>query len=314
MKKKIKVIQLVVLLVLIFFLVGEFVRQTIKYSDEKMTTDYLKKFTKIQDLNTYEQALPRIGGGKLKKVPHAVLLLHGYSGSPEEFDHLIPALQKEGFAYYAPQILGFGLGDFHLIDVVVPSDWLRDAWYSYDFLTTIADKVSIIGHSTGTLLASYLSSKRPVEHLILIGPNYEAPKGEQFTRGLLLNKMIGPLLQWIRPDFLKPTRLGRITNTDTCDPVAAMATFQYPALSSQSLKTMWELQDFINPLGIRFKTLSIFYGTKDQTVNIADTLTLFDENHIIYDLHSYDRSCHNILDDYDKSSVISDLINILKSE
>lgn len=57
------------------------------------------------------------------------------------------------------------------LEQVEAENWFREAIQAYDLLASLADKVSVIGHSNGGALVTYIAQHREVEHLILSGPN-----------------------------------------------------------------------------------------------------------------------------------------------
>ena len=54
----------------------------------------------------------------------------------------------------ATGLTGFGLADCKLLSQTRHTDWLRDAVLAYDLLKSLAEEVSIVGHSTRASLAA----------------------------------------------------------------------------------------------------------------------------------------------------------------
>ncbi|MBM3208459.1 MAG: alpha/beta fold hydrolase, partial [Chlamydiae bacterium] len=141
-----------------------FLLKLANYRNKKITFSYLKKFFLIRKINSYKPCHPLFYCSKNKRKK-AVLLLHGFSGAPDEMVELVAFLKQNDIPYLAPLFPGFGIGDFHLLNVVNEKDWVREAVYSYDLLAQIADKVDVIGHSNGGSIAIVLSSLRPINKL-----------------------------------------------------------------------------------------------------------------------------------------------------
>lgn len=111
---------------------------------------------------------------------HAVLLLHGFTGSPLDLKKLTNFLKNQGCACYSPIYSGHGLGAEALITTGV-DQWWHDALNAFEFLKSHGyQKISIIGHSMGGVFALRLAQqyqlsgvttlcspiqKRPVDNL-----------------------------------------------------------------------------------------------------------------------------------------------------
>jgi carboxylesterase len=271
----------------------------------------ISRFTPIPDVGTFQEARSRAYSGG-PRAHRGVLLLHGYSASPQEFDLLCQKLQQAGIAYYAPQITGFGNNDFGLLREVRAEDWMRDALNAYDTLAAFTDEVSVVGHSNGGPLAIFVAENRPVKHLILSGPNVLPQKHDLFFKRLLDTPILGRLSQDLIPVFKKPARPGRILDVDTLDPAAAQRSFHYPALPSNSLRAMWGVQDRADVTKARFADLTLLYGTNDVSVDVRGFRQLLDQDHIPYRAFAYSHSAHNTLEDYDKEAATDDVIAVLQ--
>lgn len=275
------------------------------------TEKYLNsQFTPVSELNTFKESQPQAYGGCVKSK-QAVLLLHGYSASPDEFQCLFKELEAAGIPYYAPLLTGFGINDFHLLYRVKPSDWLRDAVHGYDLLASFADDISVVGHSNGGALATYVAQNRPVKHLVLIGPNLMVQPEDELYKKLLGLPLISHFIEWIVPLFKKPVRTGRITNVDTRDPEAALRTFHYPILPLHSLKVLWSIQDRIDITKANFKTLTLIYGEDDRSVDIHSLVCLLERERITYKKFLFRSSGHNVLEDYDKEAAVKVIVKVI---
>ena len=124
---------LILLFVILYFLVPG----AIKTKHLNMSERHLSKFTLIEDIDAYKEAMPKSYFGDTKHK-HAVLLLHGYSASPQEFDLLAEGLKAANIPFYAPLMTGYGLNRFDLLGNVVPGDWLRDGVLGYQLLAFAA--------------------------------------------------------------------------------------------------------------------------------------------------------------------------------
>lgn len=272
----------------------------------------VNNFSKIIDINTYQECLPlfNVGG---KKHPHAVLLLHGFSASPQEFEVLSNYLKKHKIPYYSPMLFGFGLNELCHLENVVKEDWIRDAQLSYDILSELADEVSVIGHSNGGVLAIILAKSRSFRHLILSSPNLFSAKADLKFKILFNYPLISELIICMIPFFSKPVRAGRVNSTDTRDVEQARKCFNYSVLPTKSLKAMWDLQDCANIDLANYKKLTVLLGCHDQTIDILRTERFFEEKHLDYKKINFKNSAHNLLEDYERVEVAEVIISVLNS-
>ncbi len=90
---------------------------------------------------------------------HAVLLLHGFTGSPLDLKKLTNFLKNQGCACYAPIYSGHGLGGEALIKTSVQA-WWQDALNAFEFLKNHDyAQISVIGHSMGGVFALRLAQE-----------------------------------------------------------------------------------------------------------------------------------------------------------
>ncbi len=225
----------------------------------------------------------------------------------------MPLLQTMGISYYAPVMTGYGLDDFRLLYQIKPDDWRRDAALAYELLATFADEVSVVGHSTGANLALYIASKYPVRNLISVQPTLAPSVRDQKFKKLVNSPFIGSLFRMAMPVFVKPIRRRDPIRGDTLDPASAGKGFSYRALPLQSLRTLWSLQDETPVSGLNYKHMHYFYGTQDLTVNNQASIDKLVQHGNDFTCHAFDHSAHNILEDFDRAQVTSEMAEILSS-
>lgn len=284
----------------------------IEIKNTKTTFNYLKKFAISSITNSYDVAAPRIFFGG-KKAEQAVLLLHGFSAAPDEFNELIKKLEQAKIPYFAPLLTGFGIGDFHLLDAVEAKDWIRDAFFAFDFLASFADKVDVIGHSNGGALAMMLAKYRPVNRLILSGPNIFPDERDGFRKLLAETPVLREIGSFLYPVALKPIRQNRVTNVDVKNPDIALNTFHYKAVPTEGVKSLWKLQKIVqtNFSDLQSQKLFLVYGADDQSVDINGLIRELEKQKIPFKALRYENSGHNVLEDYDHIQVNNDIMNIL---
>ncbi len=261
-------------IVLIFISLIFLIKTILHINAKAKFSNSIKNFQAKLDVNTFQECLPLFNIGD-KKHPHAVLLLHGFSASPQEFEMLSEYLRKNKIPYYSPMLFGFGLNGLHHLENVVKEDWIRDAQFGYDILSEVADKVSVIGHSNGGVLAIVLAKSRDINHLILSSPNIFSIKTDLKYKFLLELPVISELIIFAVTIFNKPIRAGRVSSTDTLDVEQAKKCFNYPVLPTKSLKAMWDLQNYANIDLANYQKLTVLLGCHDQTIDIPRTERFF---------------------------------------
>ncbi|GAB6899227.1 alpha/beta hydrolase [Kineosporia succinea] len=104
------------------------------------------------------------------RTGRAVLMLHGYAGSPHSFAHLAGHFHERGYNVYAPREPHHGLrpGSRPLS----AAGLVRYADEALDVVAGLGDEVGVIGFSGGGALATWLSAYRPasVRRLLLLAP------------------------------------------------------------------------------------------------------------------------------------------------
>lgn len=280
-----------------------------KETNTKFAFSYLEKFPFSPSINCYEEGIPRTYFGP--KAKKGVLLLHGYGASPSAFDHLTAELKKRGIPYYAPLITGFGIGDFHLLDVVLPSDWLRDAVFGFDLLSSFAEEVDVVGHSEGGVLSTFLSAKRDVHQLILVDPylfSYPLPTAaDRFLSRLIMTPVIGNIITFLCPVIKQPKDHCCLNRTDILNPKAAENAFVYKSIPIHSLQTLWRSQNMADAMGKDLdekvengfpQKVYLLYGEEDQTIDIEDVIAFFKKHQIPVEIDPIARAAHDPLIDY----------------
>ena len=99
----------------------------------------------------------------------ALLLVHGFGASPYEMRPLGDLLCARGYLTLGTRLAGHGT---HPEDLRFCrwQEWLNSVEHSYASLQEAGLPISLIGQSTGALLALSLAQQREVERLVLLSP------------------------------------------------------------------------------------------------------------------------------------------------
>ena len=280
------------------------VNQVTKRRARAVLKEYSAQFCQEGAPNATDRSMPRVYFG-VEKKPHGVLLIHGIPSSSSTFAGLCERLEREGIPFLAPMLTGFGNTELNLLPHVASEDWLRDGLVGYDVLAQCAERISIVSTSTGALVATWLSGRREVEHLVLVVPNFspgpsaarykailETPVASQALRGLMPYKFSDP------QDYADTSR------------------FRYPFHEVNSTQQMFRLQDEVTPDQIRVASgIFLMSGSRDQKVSTENLAALLEkkarEGGLEYGAFEYD-AAHGLLQGAVAEDVESRIVEILK--
>jgi pimeloyl-ACP methyl ester carboxylesterase len=116
-----------------------------------------------------------------------VILIHGLAASLHDWDDLIPELAKNGYASYAPDLLGHGASP-RLDSRAYQMDWVFEHFFNWMKSLRLTQPAILIGHSLGGYIAlEYARRVSPwTRGLVLVNPFYS---GSQLP--LLVRKTYG---------------------------------------------------------------------------------------------------------------------------
>lgn len=97
----------------------------------------------------------------------AVLLVHGFTGTPAELRELGETLHQHGYTVYGLRLAGHGTDPRELTKVTYP-EWLDQVREAVENLKHQCREVTVIGLSMGGLLAVYAGTLPQVDRLVLI--------------------------------------------------------------------------------------------------------------------------------------------------
>lgn len=108
--------------------------------------------------------------------PTGCLLLHGFMASPGEIGWLGPHLHEKGHTVYVARLAGHGIDPTHMARMHW-QDWYASALDGYALLRQQCEKVIVIGHSMGGLLAALLAASEKVDGIVISATPYALQPG-----------------------------------------------------------------------------------------------------------------------------------------
>jgi carboxylesterase len=127
-----------------------------------------------RDLATLPAALP--AEYRPEGADRAVLVLHGYTGSPLDMRYLAERLAGAGFAVFLPRLPGAGT-EMDDLSRTNRRDWRRRTYDAWLDLRAEFDDISVVGYSMGGLLALDLAAEMRPGALALLAPAVETVAG-----------------------------------------------------------------------------------------------------------------------------------------
>ncbi|MEV8377101.1 alpha/beta hydrolase [Kribbella sp. NPDC056861] len=105
----------------------------------------------------------------------SVLMLHGYTSCPEDYDELAELFYRQGYNVYAPREAHHGLTNKQATADVSVDGLLDYADSGLDIAAGLGQEVGVIGISGGADLATWLAEYRTesVAHLLALSPFYQ---------------------------------------------------------------------------------------------------------------------------------------------
>lgn len=282
------------------------------FLSNKINLKYLSRFDYHEELGSYNESRSRF---KIfpKNTFYPVLLLHGFSGSPQDFSTLIRHLEENQITYYAPLLSGFGLDNTVSLSKTSRHDWKRDALNAFDLLSSISGKVNIIGYSMGAVLADFIGTKRNnIKSMIIASPAFYTSEFYDTHKKILLNNYSYFLFNLFIPYLPKALDKKKGYMGDIVDSDLAAKNFQYLTAPISSIKELFLMQDEHNLYGlINVQDLTIFYSDNDKLININTLKENLSKMSIPFITKAFYVTGHNLYFDLESEDVAKDTITIL---
>ena len=165
------------------------------------------------------------------KVEHAVVLLHGFTNCPKQFDSLAVLLHERGFNLYLPRVPRHGSSDRMTGELakLTAEELSACAESALDLALGLGDNVTIVGLSSSAVAAAWLAARRPdLDEAVLIAPSLGPPGINPFWERRLTSALL------VLPNFFAwwdPSLEERLPGP----------TQSYPRFSSHALAQVYRL-------------------------------------------------------------------------
>ncbi|MCE1189799.1 MAG: alpha/beta fold hydrolase [Ignavibacteria bacterium] len=263
---------------------------------------HMHSFNLIPEAGLFKETLPMFSSGK-SKLPHIILMIHGFSASTSEFRYLAEKLKEQGIPYYAPVLSGFGLSSVENLRKVTAQDWIRDVLSAYHIASQSAEKVSIIAHSMGSMLAHYLIATQPVHKIVITSPYTQVKSGHRILKRLLLTPVISQIICLFNPTVKK-------NNKRDWQQLQGSGRFVYTAVPTESIRALWHLQNVTGNFFPANKDILLILGEKDGTIDTNAMEYQYASSNSCKVLR-YANSGHNVLEEQDKDTILHEITTYL---
>lgn len=226
----------------------------------------------------------------------AVLIVHGFTGSPASVRPWAEGLHRNGFTVKVPRLPGHGTS-WEEMNRTNWQDWFNEVEREFLELRRRHRRVFVAGFSMGGALSIRLASRRSreIEGLILINPSI----GDERP----FMKLV-PILK-----YLIPSIKGR--GTDVARPNPPRHSYgRTPLRALHSLQKLWRLAQ--GDLSRIDMPLMIGYSINDHVVHPRNS-ELVIENVASIDIReiTFERSFHNVALDHDLEKLIEESKNFI---
>ncbi len=210
----------------------------------------------------------------------AILMLHGFMGSPVSSRDMGAHFAQQGVTVHCPLLPGHGNLPYK-IHGHHKAEWLAEAEEGFQFLKKDYEQVFVIGHSMGAVEAAYLADKyqNDVCGLVLFAPLYDVPDWR--IKMAVFGRYVMP---WFYPLKRKEVDsdvfLGRVTDfdptIDVTDPELADWLVEATRLPMDAIDEMRKMSALGRKLwGKIHQPVIIFQGGTDPAVDTAFVEKLF---------------------------------------
>lgn len=235
-----------------------------------------------------------------KKGPVGCLLIHGFTGSPNELLEFGEFLKKQDITVSIPTLPGHATHSADLFSYTW-RDWFDCVKEGHEQLTRVCKEVFVCGLSMGGTLALHLAAHRPVDGVIALSAPIEFPGWQTMAVRYLKG--------------LKKFRHKR-GGEDVRDESAKAKLGSYQKYPLYAAEQFFRLLDHVRrDLPEVTQPILIMHAKNDHAVAFSNSAIIFDEigskEKLKIDL---EESYHIITVDVEKERVKQEMLNFIKTQ
>lgn len=242
-------------------------------------------------------AIPGGDAFELRGGEVAILMIHGFTGSPLSIRPWADSLHQAGFTVHAPLLPGHGT-TWSEMNETSWRDWFGEVERAFDQIRRTHRRVFVAGFSMGGALALLLASKRrsEIEGLLVVNPSVSDPRAVM---------SLVPVLKYFIPSIK-----GR--GTDVAAPNPPRHSYgRTPLKALHSLQRLWrvvqrELHRIDTPMLIGYSVNDHVVDPKNSEL-VIDGVASVDIREVIFE-----RSFHNVALDHDADLLAQESIDFIR--
>ena len=243
----------------------------------------------------------------MERKPYGILIVHGFASSLDSVIEIEPPLKFLGFPIRMPVLRGHGGKSPETLHGVTWHDWVADADGALKDLLTEVERVIIVGHSMGGLIALKLAADHPdvVDSIILAAAaiHLASPLASGHILHFLVPLIIRLFRKWDLPPVYTDKSLARNDTNYHWAPMDSIVSFL--ELSEETCRFLPE---------IRVPAL-ILQSRKDTTVAPESAEIIYkristptEQKKIIW----FDETEHEMFRDCEREAIIKAIVGYVK--
>ncbi len=242
-------------------------------------------------------------------TPDAVLLIHGFAGTPHDVRPISDALERAGKPHRAITLPGHDTSPREMKHADM-ARWLDAARSGYADLAANHARVAVVGFSMGGALSLIVASENPVCRLVMLNPYFRVrPRwyyfGQPETWARRLESVLG---------YVKKPRVGFINDRDGRRRYGAHP--QYRFIPTKCVKHLVQIGRMAMKQSPQVTAEALwFHSTGDQVADYDHSRQAFDRiASIKKEFVTLSRSNHILLYDHDANEVVEKAVAFLLGE
>lgn len=237
-----------------------------------------------------------------------ILLLHGFGGSPYDYQFLIDELKQKDTAFFAPCIAGHCEASARDLALSTSEQWVASAQQALaDLKAQGYEQIDVVGFSLGGILALGIADDPAVRRVVLVNPYTEVPHRWYH---LLPVSTWQNLLHNVVP-YIRKSATGQITNR-------ALQSAYIPAYLHLPVDAVRELDELSRSFWAAFdppdKPILMIIAEND-VVSSPQRMNEYAEQYFMREddqILRVGNSNHVVLHDNDKEVVIAEILQFLE--
>lgn len=233
----------------------------------------------------------------------AVLMIHGYIGSPTDYGRLPELVNRLGYTVSVPLLPGHGR-DPHEFSKISSRELIDYVEAEYSKLAKTHDEVIVIGFSMGGALVTLLENKYQFKQLVLLAPYYEI--AHQWYYLFSAETYANTFTPYV-PYLYRPKSFKQVNDRRFLDKIIA-----YDYISTKGSRAAIELGKMAHgsAKNIKAETL-IIHSKKDKATSYKAAKEMAKSMNALEKFVSLEKSNHMILWDYESELVEKEVLNFL---